>query len=292
MSRIQEALSGLGGRGGLIAYVMGGDPNPSLCMDVIASVVKGGADVLEIGLPFSDPIADGRSIQEAGQRALASGTRPTDVLEIAAATKKEHDIPIALMTYYNPVFSAGVDSFLQEAASHGVDGLIVPDLPLEEAAPVISAAKKRGIDSILLAAPTTSDERMKRIASASTGFLYLVSRLGVTGARDELNSEIGRLVGTARRFTEGRIPLAVGFGISSPAQVNSAIAAGADAAVVGSAIVDKVALVSKDRTVALADIEGFVRSLKEATRRTGPSNDPGHLESGFALSPQTTGRSG
>ena len=247
--------------------MMGGDPDPSSTVGVIEAVLRGGADILEIGIPFSDPIADGRSIQAAAVRALAASTRPSVVLEIAGEVKRNHEVPVVLMTYFNPVYSAGAGSFLDAARKAGVDGMIVPDLPLEESEGFGRAARKRGIDSILLAAPTTGEARMKKIVASTSGFLYLVSVLGVTGARRDLSSETVRLVRLARRLTAGRVPLAVGFGISKPEQVETVIGAGADAAIVGSAIVDLVGQSREDGARYLGRIEEYVRSMKEATRR-------------------------
>ncbi len=249
---------------------MGGDPDPVASLESIEAVLRGGADILEIGIPFSDPIADGKSIQAAAVRALSSSTRPRDVLEITREVKKRHGVPVVLMTYFNPVFAAGVGSFLDAAGRAGVDGIVVPDLPLEEADVFGKAVRKRGMDSILLAAPTTGEARMKKVVANTSGFLYLVSVLGVTGARKDLRSETVGLVKFARRFTAGKIPLAVGFGISKPEHVRAVIAAGADAAIVGSAIVDMVAQSAAGDGGALGRIEAYVRSLKRATLKGRP----------------------
>lgn len=254
------------GEGALVAYVMGGDPNPSASLEVADAVIRGGADILEIGIPFSDPIADGRSIQAASVRALGSKASARDVLNTAGAVKKRHGVPVVLMTYFNPVYALGEGKFLDLAGKAGVDGVIVPDLPLEEALIFGRAAGKRGIDSILLASPTSGEARMKRLVANTSGFLYLVSVTGVTGARRKLASETVELVRFARRYTGGRVPLAVGFGISTPEHVRSVIEAGADAAVVGSAIVDIVERLAAGDDEALDRVEDFVRSLKSATR--------------------------
>ncbi len=245
---------------------MGGDPDLETCQEVIGAVVRGGADILEVGIPFSDPIADGKSVQAAGVRALTSGTRPADVLRLVAEVRKVSDVPVALMTYCNPVFARGAGEFLDASKKSGVDGIIVPDLPLEEAGAFGRAARRRGIDSVLLAAPTTSPERMKKIVASTSGFLYLVSLLGVTGAREELKEGTVSLVKFARRYTEGKVPLAVGFGISRPEHVKAVLGAGADAAIVGSAIVDRVGRMAREDRGGLKAIEEYVRSLKEATR--------------------------
>lgn len=266
MSRIDEVFRKLGGEGALVAYVMGGDPNPALSRRVVEAVVRGGADIIELGIPFSDPMADGKSIQEAAVRALGSGTRPSEVLEMVRETKRRHDVPIAIMTYYNILYSPGLDRFLRNASSHGVDGVIVPDLPMDETADYSRLAKKYGIDTILLAAPTTSPERMKSLAERSTGFLYLVSLLGVTGARSEMRRGTVDLIRFAKKYTKGKIPLGVGFGISQPEHVRMVIEAGADAAIVGSGIVNRVAEYKGNERAMLEQVEDYVRSLKAATR--------------------------
>jgi tryptophan synthase alpha chain len=245
---------------------MGGDPDIPMSGEVMMAVVRGGADIIEIGIPFSDPIADGKSIQAAGVRALGSGVTPTKVLKMVAGFKEESGVPLVLMTYYNPIFAKGVGEFLDSAKESGVDGIIVPDLPLGEAGAFGRAARRRGIDSILLAAPTTSEERMKMIVRSTSGFLYLVSLLGVTGARRDLREGTVGFVKFAGRFTEGKVPLAVGFGISRPEHVRAVIGAGADAAIVGSAIVDLVGGSSVPEGERLKAVETYVRSLKDATK--------------------------
>ena len=261
----------LAGQGALVAYVMGGDPDPAASGHVFDAVVKGGADIIEVGLPFSDPIADGKSIQAADVRSLSSGTTPAHVLKMIASAKSRHPgVPVVAMTYYNILYSNGVEKFLEAAKAHGVDGIIVPDLPFDELADYTSAARSRGLDAILLAAPTTSPSRMRAIARRTSGFLYLVSLTGVTGARSDVQDSTVALIQQAKKFTEEeKVPLAVGFGISTPDQVRVVIRAGADAAVVGSGIVDKVA--NYDRAgsaVTLVKIQEYVRTLKEATKRT------------------------
>lgn len=264
MSRIREMFDSIDG-GALVAYVMGGDPDLEASVGVAEAVLRGGADIIELGIPFSDPIADGRSIQAAGVRALKSGTKPADVLRIASYVKKTRDVPVVVMTYFNPILAKGPAAFLDAARRSGVDGVIVPDLPLDEARKFGSAARARGIDSVLLAAPTTGEERMKKIVANTSGFLYLVSVIGVTGAREQLKDSTIRLVKFAKRFTQGKVPLAVGFGISRPEHVRTVIGAGADAAIVGSAIVDRVAAIEGGEDEALGRIEAYVRSLKHAT---------------------------
>jgi tryptophan synthase alpha chain len=221
-----------------------------------------------VGIPFSDPIADGKSIQAADVRSLAAGTTPAQVLELIGGAKSRHPgVPIIAMTYYNILFSNGLGNFLGAARGHGVDGLIVPDLPFDEIHEYAPLARRHGLDAVLLAAPTTTPARMRAIAEHTSGFLYLVSLTGVTGARSDVQQSTVGLIRFAKKHAAG-VPLGVGFGISTPGHVRAILAAGADAVVVGSAIVDRVAGYQKEgRARMLADVESYVRSLKEATRR-------------------------
>jgi tryptophan synthase alpha chain len=267
LSQVSWVFQKLNGRGALVAYVMGGDPDLATSASVIDAVIRGGADIVEVGIPFSDPIADGKSIQAADVRSLASGTTPDQVLDlILSAKSRNRGVPMVAMTYYNILFSNGLGKFLEAAKEHKVDGLIVPDLPFDEIREYARLAKRLGLDAILLAAPTTSPARMKAIAAHTSGFLYLVSLTGVTGARSDVQESTVGLIGSARRYTK-EVPLAVGFGISTPEHVRAILAAGADAVVVGSAIVDIVATCQRDGPLKmLANVESYVRSLKGATR--------------------------
>jgi tryptophan synthase alpha chain len=253
--------------GALVAYVMGGDPDLAISASVIDAVVRGGADIIEVGIPFSDPIADGKSIQAADIRSLASGTTPAKVLSLIRDAKSRNPgVPIVDMTF-NIIFSNGLDKFLKAAKSHGVDGLIIPDLPYDEIEDYAPLAKRHGLDTVLLAAPTTTSTRMKAIAKHTSGFLYLVSLTGVTGARTDVQQSTVGLIEFAKRHA-GKVPLGVGFGISTPEHVSAILSAGADAVVVGSAIVDRVASYQKDGSMKmLADVESYIRSLKDATRQ-------------------------
>lgn len=267
MSPISAVFQRLGNEGALVAYVMGGDPDLSTSASVIDAVVRGGADIVEVGIPFSDPIADGKSIQAADVRSLAAGTTPAQVLELIAGAKSRHPgVPFIAMTYYNILFSNGLAKFLEAAKAHGVDGLIVPDLPFDEIREYAPLARRHGLDAVLLAAPTTTPARMKAIAKHTSGFLYLVSLTGVTGARVDVQQSTVGLIRFAKRYTKS-VPLGVGFGISTPDHVRAILAAGAEAVVVGSAIVDRVASYRSDGPVRmLANVEGYVRSLKGATK--------------------------
>jgi len=273
VSAISSLFEGLHGDGALVAYVMGGDPDLPTSARVIDTVIRAGADIVEVGIPFSDPIADGKSIQAADVRALKAGATPRKVLEMIKSVKAAHPkVPIVAMTYYNILYSKGVSEFLDSAKASGVDGVIVPDLPLDEVAEYAPLAKSKGLDAILLAAPTTSPERMKEIVGHTSGFLYLVSLTGVTGARSEVQSRTLELIKAAKALTEpAKVPLGVGFGISTPEQVREVIGAGADAVVVGSGIVDRVA--NYDRSgiaLTLVQVHEYVRNLKLATKKVAP----------------------
>jgi tryptophan synthase alpha chain len=253
------------GNGALIGYIMAGDPTPELTPKIADALIKGGVDILELGLPFSDPIADGPTIQAAGLRALNAGTTPLKVLEIAKQIKSQHDVPIVVMTYFNPVFRIGVDKFLGLAKEHLVDGFIVPDLPVEEAAEYKKTAKKYGLDTIFLAAPSTTNQRLTKIVDASSGFLYLVSHYGVTGAKATIEESTVKLIKRIQPFTAGKIPLAVGFGISQPEHVERVIASGADAAIVGSAFIN---IIQNNCATVLKELQTTAKALKTATKIT------------------------
>jgi len=268
MSGIKEAFqrSRARGEGALIGYVTAGDPAPDCTAKIAGALIRGGVDVLELGLPFSDPIADGPTIQAASVRALAAGTTPVKVLEIARQVRRGRRVPVVIMTYYNPVFRMGLDEFLGKAKDCLVDGVIVPDLPVEEAGDFKEAADAVGIDTIFLAAPSTSDDRLRTIVGCSSGFVYLVSRFGVTGAKATVEDSTIRLVKRVLPFTLGRIPLAVGFGVSSPDHVRSLVSAGADGVIAGSAFVNIIQK-NKDRFEdGLNELEGAARELKAAAK--------------------------
>jgi tryptophan synthase alpha chain len=255
------------GNGLLIGYITAGDPTPDATPQIADALIRGGVDILELGLPFSDPIADGPTIQAASLRALNAGTTPMKVLEIAAQIKSHHDLPVVIMTYYNPVFHIGLDKFLCAAKDHKVDGFIVPDLPVEEAADYKKTANAYGLDTIFLAAPSTSKERLEKIVDASSGFLYLVSRYGVTGAKATVEDSTVKLIQRIQPFTAGKIPLAVGFGISTPQHVQVVIQAGADAAIVGSAFINIIQQNAKNPTTMLKELQTTAQALSEATKK-------------------------
>jgi tryptophan synthase alpha chain len=224
------------GRLALIAYVTCGFPSPQATPSIVRALIDGGADMIELGVPFSDPVADGATIQKASFRALEAGTNVSICLDVAARVRRDSaHTPLILMSYANPLLAFGVDAFVDEAAAAGVDGLIVVDLPPEEGAELRGRCRAAGIDNILLVAPGTDDERLARIAAAASGFIYCVSVAGVTGARTELPAGLPDFLARVRRHTS--LPLAVGFGVSRPEHLRS-LHGLADAAVVGSAIVD------------------------------------------------------
>ncbi len=243
----------------MVAYLMGGDPDPSMSLEYLCAVAEGGADLLEVGIPFSDPVADGPTIQAAGLRALESGATTETVLEVVRGLKREYPVPLVLMGYYNPILRFGEGAFCTAAAECGVDGLIVPDLPPEEAAPLRDAAERVGLGLVFLATPETVGQRLDLILRYTRGFLYLVSRYGTTGERERLSREIPRLVGRVRE-RGGNVPIAVGFGISRPEHIRTVLEAGADGAVVGSRLVREVGKGAPPEALAR-----LVRELKAAT---------------------------
>ena len=238
---------------------MAGDPNLEATETLALACERGGADVLELGVPFSDPIADGPEIQRAGQRALKAGTRPRDVIDLAARLRATTDLPLVLMAYMNTVLAMGLSAFAERSSTAGVDGVIVPDLSLEDSDEVREALDLVGVDHIQLVAPSTDEARAKEIGRASRGFLYAVARYGTTGTRDALPEDLGARLGILRRVTS--LPLAVGFGVTTPDHVRSLAAAGADGIVVGSAIVKFAAEDARP-----AAVEKFVAGLASALR--------------------------
>lgn len=268
MSRIAAKFDELreGGEGALIAFVTAGDPTVGSTPKIAKALEDGGADMIELGLPFSDPIADGPTIQAASERALRSGMNTDFYFAAVKKIRKTVRVPLICLTYFNLLLRRGVGRFMMDCRVSGIDGLIIPDLPVEEAREVMEEASDNGVDVILLAAPTTTEERMRKIVRSTRGFLYLVSLLGVTGARRELPNALRGTIRRARKFTKGDVPIAVGFGISTPRQVRGAISAGAEGAIVGSAIVDLIANNSRNEGKMLYEVRRFVARLKGATR--------------------------
>jgi tryptophan synthase alpha chain len=224
-------------RPALVAYVTCGDPDVAATKDVILSAINAGADVIELGVPFSDPVADGPVIQRASQRALDRGTRLTDVLDLARDVRKQSDAGLIVFSYLNPILRFGVEKFAEVAKAAGVDGALIIDLTVEEAGDYLRIMRARRLATVFLVAPTSTDARLKRIAAASSGFVYAVSRTGITGQQKQLSSDARDLVQRLRKFT--KLPVAVGFGISNAEQF-AEVASFADACVIGSAIVQAI----------------------------------------------------
>ncbi len=250
-------------RAAFVPYITAGDPSLARTADLMRALVRAGADVLELGVPFSDPIADGPTNQQAAERALASGTTLAGVLATVAAVRQELAVPIVLFTYANPVLRYGLERFAADAAAAGVDGLLFTDVPAEEMRPFADVLDAAGLDRVMLVTPTSGQRRMKAAARLGGGFLYLVSRTGVTGARQELDLELEANLRAARKAS--RLPVAVGFGISTPEQV-AQVARLADGVVVGSAIVSRIGALG-DCEELVPEIEAFARTLSEACKR-------------------------
>lgn len=259
MSRISERFDAMTrlGRKGFIPFVTAGDPDLETSVSIVQMLAEMGADVIELGVPFSDPMADGPTIQRSSQRALQNGTNVTQILEMVRQVRKSTDVPIVLFSYFNPLLQFGLDNLAERAAEVGVDGVLITDVIDEEAAAVAELLNRKNIDLISLIAPTTSDERLQRISQVSSGFLYAVSRAGVTGVQSETSSTAKELVSRARKFTD--LPIAVGFGISTREQVID-VWRYADAAVVGSAIVAEIEK-SAERVHVLENVSACVSAL-------------------------------
>ena len=248
------------GQMGLVAFITAGDPTLAATESLVLALAEAGADVVELGVPFSDPVADGPAIQRSSERALRAGTTLAGVLGVVERVRQQSEVPLVLFSYYNPVLQMGLERFADRAATAGADGVLITDLTPEESADYRRIVTARGLDTIFLAAPTSPDERLARIAGCSSGFLYLISRTGVTGTKKSLPEDLPGLVRRVRRMTS--LPIAVGFGISEPGHV-SLLGGLADAAVVGSALVEEIA---RSTSVAAAQVAvaARVRALKQA----------------------------
>ncbi|WP_204140570.1 tryptophan synthase subunit alpha [Halomicronema sp. CCY15110] len=249
----------------LIPFVTAGDPDLATTAIALKTLDRNGADFLELGVPYSDPLADGPVIQAAATRALQQGTTLDDVLELVKTVSPELQAPIILFTYYNPILNRGIDTFFKDIAAAGAKGLVVPDLPLEEVSGVLESATQHGIEVILLVAPTSPKERIQAIAEKSQGFIYLVSVTGVTGIRTEIQSRVKELLEELHSLTDK--PIAVGFGVSQADQAAQLRTWGADGVVVGSAFVKRLAN-TDDPQAGLADLEAFCQELGKAVKGT------------------------
>jgi tryptophan synthase alpha chain len=264
-TRITRRFAGLRETGELaiVAYVTAGDPSLDATLKFVLALAEAGADVVELGVPFSDPVADGPTIQRASERALKSGATPHGVLELVRRIRQMSQVPLVLFSYFNPILQMGLEKFAATAAQVGADGVLVTDLTPEESEDYRRILHAQKLDTIFLAAPTSDDARLQKISAASTGFLYLISRAGVTGAKDALPDDLPDLVRRVHQHTQ--LPIAVGFGISLPGHV--AVLGGlADAAVVGSALVSEIEKAPSVEAAAIALTER-IHSLKQAARK-------------------------
>lgn len=260
MTRIEKKFAELKNKGekALITYIMAGDPNLQDTERLILELEKAGADLIEIGIPFSDPLADGPTIQKAASRALEHNVSLSDVIDLAKKVRKVSNIPLIFMSYYNPIFKYGEERFVRDAVKAGVDGVIVPDLPPEEAEGLIKHSREKGLDTIFLLAPTSGEDRIKKVCRSSTGFIYYVSLTGVTGAREGVSKDIKGMIKKIKSHT--KLPVAVGFGISRPEQAKE-VSSWADGVIVGSAIV-KVLEENIGKKGMNKKVHDFVESLK------------------------------
>lgn len=249
-------------RAGLVAYLTAGDPAPERTASLVAALERGGADLIELGVPFSDPIADGPVIQRGAERALKAGTTLAGVLRIAKEIRRESEIPLLLFTYLNPVMRYGFEKLAQDAVEAGIDGCLLTDLSVEEAEQYVAVMRAHGLDTVFLAAPTSPPERLRLVAKYSTGFVYLVSRTGVTGERDSISESAGPLVEAMRKVTD--LPLAVGFGIARGDQA-AEVAGLADGVVVGSAIVRVIEKYAASPSLE-SELESFTSELARGVR--------------------------
>ena len=264
MSKIREKFEELGQKNqkALIAYIMVGFPNKKATVSTVRGVVKGGADIIELGFPFSDPLADGPVIQNASTMSLKKGAKITKFFDIVKKIKKETDVPLVLMTYTNILYKKGYSKFISEAKRAGIDGFILPDMSIEESKEYLNAAKNNA-DTIFLISPNTSKMRMQKIAKASSGFLYLVAVYGTTGTRTGIKNHTIKAIKEAKKQTKGKIPIGVGFGVSTPQDVKKYIKAGADAVIVGSAYLKLVKKTPQNKLE--SKISSFTKSLKKET---------------------------
>lgn len=264
MSRIKEKFAELDAKNekALIAYIMAGFPNEKATLTTVRGLVKGGADIIELGFPFSDPLADGPVIQNASTISLGKGTKIDGFFNIVKKIRKETDIPLVLMTYTNILYHKGYPKFISEAKKAGIDGFILPDMSVEESKEYLNAAKNKA-DTIFLISPNTSKTRIQKISKVSTGFLYLVAVFGTTGVKTGIKNYTLKAIKEVKKQTKGRIPVGIGFGVSTPEDVKTYVKAGADAVIVGSAYLKLIEKTSQNNLE--SKIISFTKSLKKQT---------------------------
>jgi tryptophan synthase alpha chain len=265
ISRIKDKFSQLAAKKekALITYIMVGYPDQKSTLSAVRGLIKGGADIIELGFPFSDPLADGPVIQHASTISLEKGTKMCQLLDLVKKIRRESDIPLVLMTYTNILYHGGYDKFFKMAKNAGIDGFITPDMTVEESRDYIKAAKKNKIDTIFLVSPNTSKKRLERIVSQTTGFLYLVSVFGTTGMRTKIQKYTIDALKNTKRAAGSKIPTGIGFGVSTPSDVSNYVKNGADAVIVGSALIK---LIESTPSGKLENaVTSFTRRLKAAT---------------------------
>lgn len=264
MSRIKEKFAELDAKNekALIAYIMAGFPNEKATLTTVRGLVKGGADIIELGFPFSDPLADGPVIQNASTISLGKGTKIEGFFNIVKKIRKETDIPLVLMTYTNILYHKGYPKFISEAKKAGIDGFILPDMSIEESKEYLNAAKNKA-DTIFLISPNTSKTRIQKISKVSTGFLYLVAVFGTTGVKTGIKNYTLKAIKEVKKQTKGKIPIGIGFGVSTPEDVKTYVKAGADAVIVGSAYLKLIEKTSQNNLE--SKITSFTKSLKKQT---------------------------
>jgi len=265
MSRIKEKFSELDTKNekALISYIMAGFPNEKTTLSAVKGLVKGGADIIELGFPFSDPLADGPVIQNASTVSLEKGTKIEKFFNLVRKIRKITDTPLVLMTYTNILYKMGYSKFISEAKKAGIDGFILPDMSIEESKDYLNAAKGK-TDTIFLISPNTSKERIKKIANASSGFLYLVAVYGTTGVKSGIKNYTIKAIKETRRQTKGKVPVGIGFGVSTPQDVKRYVSAGADAVIVGSAFLKIIENTPQNKIE--QKIGSFTKSLKKETK--------------------------
>jgi len=267
MSRIKEKFAELSAKKekALIAYIMVGYPNENATISAVRGLIKGGADIIELGFPFSDPLADGPIIQNASTVSLDNGTKLNKFFNIVKKIRKETDIPLILMTYTNILYHKGYSKFIAEAKNAGIDGFILPDMSIEESKEYLVSAKNTA-DTIFLVSPNTTKSRIERIAKSSSGFLYLVAVYGTTGVKIGIQNYTLNAIKEVKKITKGKIPVGVGFGVSTPEDVKKYIKAGADAVIVGSAFLKLIEKIPQNKLE--SSIAIFTKSLKRQTAQT------------------------